>query len=388
MNCQELNRFIRKGEDSTTQFKTKIVSPDALASEICSFANTEGGTLFIGISDKGEIVGVEDIHKLNQIISNVASHKIEPPLKVITENILCHKKLVVTIKIPRGDNKPYAANKTDYWIKVGADKRRASREELKRLMQEARGIYADEMAVSDTNSNDLDMFIFKDFYEKEYRLHLDQAVLSLEQLLRNLKLMKDDNLTLAGVLLFAQKPERIKPQFIVKAVTFIGNQVTGNEYLDSEDIEGTMVDQYKNAMGFLKRNLRKVQKGQNVNLPGILEIPEIALEEAVVNALVHRDYFINSNIKIFLFDDRLEIISPGKLPNMASIENIKQGIQIARNPILLSYVPKLKIPYRGIGSGIRRMISECESAGLRAPEFFEDKDIQQFKVVFYRKTKY
>lgn len=388
MNCQELNRLIKKGEDSTIQFKTKIVSPNALASEICSFGNTEGGTLFIGISDKGEIVGVEDIHKLNQTISNVASHKIEPPLKVITENILCHKKLIVAIKVPRGDNKPYAANKTDYWIKVGADKRRASREELKRLMQEAGGIYADETAVSGANFNDLDRFVFKDFYEKEYGLHLDQAVSSLEQLLRNLKLMKDDNLTLAGVLLFAQTPERIKPQFIIKAVAFVGTQVTGNEYLDSEDIEGTMIKQFKNAMGFLKRNLRKVQKGQNVNLPGILEIPEIALEEAVVNALVHRDYFINSNIKMFVFDDRLEIISPGKLPNMASIENIKQGIQIARNPILLSYVPKLKIPYRGIGSGIRRMISECESAGIRAPEFFEDKDIQQFKVVFYRKTKY
>ncbi len=77
------------------------------------------------------------------------------------------------------------------------------------------------------------------------------------------------------------------------------------------------------------------------------------MQEAVVNALVHRDYFIDSSIRIFIFDDRVEIISPGKLPNTVTVDNIKQGIQIARNPILLSYIPKLRIPYRGIGSGIK-----------------------------------
>ena len=132
------------------------------------------------------------------------------------------------------------------------------------------------------------------------------------------------------------------------------------------------------------RNLRKRQNGQNFNFPGVMEIPQIALEEAVVNALVHRDYLINSSIRVFIFDNRVEIISPGKLPNTATIETIKVGIQIVRNPILVSFVPKLELPYRGLGSGIPRMIEECRKAKLPEPEFIEDKITETFKVVFYR----
>jgi predicted HTH transcriptional regulator len=314
----------------------------------------------------------------------IGKDKLEPPLSVTTENILCNDRIIVIINVPRGENKPYAANRTDYWIKVGADKRRATREELRRLMQASGTIYADEMIIPATSIDDIDMFVFRDFYEKEYGMSLDQSGLPLEKLLTNLKLLKEGNLTLAGLLIFGAKPSRIRPQYIIKAVAFPGTDISGNEYLDSEDIDGILFHQYKNAMAFLKRNLKKVQRGQNVNLPGILEIPEIALEEAVVNALVHRDYFIDSSIRIFVFDDRVEIISPGKLPNTATIENIKQGIQIARNPILLSFVPKLKIPYHGIGSGIRRMIAECRKAGIKEPEFIEDVNLQEFKVIFYR----
>ncbi|WP_434655945.1 RNA-binding domain-containing protein [Thermoanaerobacterium thermosaccharolyticum] len=383
-NVDELIKLIKKGEDSYTQFKSMINSPDALASEICAFANTDGGKIVVGVSDNGEIIGVSDINYLNQIISNVASQKIEPPISVLTQNIIFDDKLVVIIDVPKGDNKPYAANRTDYWIKVGADKRRATREELRRLMQSSGNIYADEMVVPNTSIEDIDMYAFRDFYEKEYGSAIEENGIPVERLLNNLKLMKDSSLTLAGLLLFGKRPERLKPQFIIKAVSFIGNDVSGTEYLDNENIEGTIFEQYKNTIAFLKRNLRKIQKGQNVNLQGIIEIPEIALEEAVINAIVHRDYFIESSIRVFVFDDRVEIISPGKLPNTANIENIKRGIQIARNPILLSYLPKLKIPYRGIGSGIRRMIAECKKAGIKEPEFIEDKEAELFKVIFYR----
>lgn len=387
MECSELIKTIRKGEDSCTQFKERIDSIDALAAEICAFANTQGGRIIVGVTDKGELIGVDDIQRLNQTISNAASGKLEPPLSVTTENVLCHDKLVVVINIPRGENKPYAANRTDYWIKVGADKRRATREELRRLMQASGTIYADEMIVPATSTDDIDLFVFRDFYEKEYGTSIEQSGLPLEKLLTHLKLMKEGYLTLAGLLIFGDKPSRIRPQYVVKAVSFPGTDVSGNEYLDSEDFGGRLFNQYKDAMAFLKRNLRKVQRNQNVNFPGILEIPERALEEAVVNALVHRDYFIDSSIRIFIFDDRVEIISPGKLPNTATIDNIKQGIQIARNPILLSFVPKLKIPYHGIGSGIRRMMAECRKAGVKEPEFIEDVNLQEFKVLF-RKQEY
>jgi len=384
MECGDLLKMIKRGEDSRTQFKQRIDSIDALAAEICAFANTQGGRIIIGVTDDGDLFGVDDINRLNQTISNAASSKLEPPLSVATENMLCEDKLIVIVNVPRGENKPYAANRTDYWIKVGADKRRATREELRRLMQASGTMYADEMIIPDTSINDIDMFVFKDFYEREYGMSLEQSGLPLEKLVTNLKLSKEGNLTLAGLLIFGAKPSRIRPQYVIKAVSFPGTDISGSQYLDSEDIGGMLLNQYKDAMAFLKRNLRKVQRDQNVNLPGILEIPEIAMEEAVVNALVHRDYFIDSSIRIFIFDDRAEIISPGKLPNTATIDNIKQGIQITRNPILMSFVPKLKIPYHGIGSGIRRMIAECKKAMVKEPEFIEDVSLQEFKVIFYR----
>ena len=157
-------------------------------------------------------------------------------------------------------------------------------------------------------------------------------------------------------------------------------------YLDSEDIESTLSNRFKTAMGFLRRNLRKLQNGQNFNYPGKREVPKIALEEAVVNALVHRDCLISSSVRVFIFGNRVEIISPGHLPTTATIEAIKAGIQIVRNPILASFVPKLELPYRGLGSGVPRMIEECHKANLPEPELVEDKGAEVSRVVFYRPT--
>jgi len=390
----ELVEIISRGEDSKTQFKRQFNSIDALAVEIAAMLNSDGGQIFVGVSDSGEIIGVEDVRKLNQWISNACSQKMEPPASVITENLRINDKLVIVISVPLGTDKPYAVNKTEFWIKaclersrsIRADKRRATREELRRLMQASGSFYADEMPLAHTNLDDFDRFRFKYFYKQQYGQEIKHLDTSTERILSNLKLLKSPHLTLAGLLLFGKEPQRIRPQFMVKAVTFIGNSLGGTEYLDSEDINSTLSEQFKNAMGFLKRNLRKRQNGQNFNFPGVMEIPQIALEEAVVNALVHRDYLINSSVRVFIFDNRVEIISPGKLPNTATIETIKVGIQIVRNPILVSFVPKLEIPYRGLGSGIPRMIEECSKAKLPEPEFIEDKITETFKVVFYRPT--
>jgi len=380
----ELTEIIRKGEDSKTQFKERFHSPDALGAEISAMANSEGGIIIVGVSDAGGIVGIEDVRGLNQMISNVCSQKMEPPISVITENVIHENKLIIMINVPIGGNKPYAVNKGDFWVKVGSDKRRASREELRRLMQASGNLYADEMPIPDTSLSDADMYIFRRFYEDQYGNDPDKAGLPVERLLTNLKLIKGKNLTLAGLLLFGKRPETVRPQYVVKGVAFTGNDVGGNEYSDSEDIAGPLSMVFKNGMAFLRRNLKKLQKGRSFNFPGIPEIPEIALEEALVNALIHRDYFINSGVRLFVFDNRVEIISPGKLPNTVTTENIRYGIQIVRNPILLSYASKLEIPYRGIGSGIIRMISECRKAKIRMPEFIENKDADLFKVVFFR----
>lgn len=251
MTVSELHEIISRGEDSKTQFKRQFNSIDALTVEIAAMLNSDGGQIFVGVSDSGKIIGVEDVHKLNQWISNACSQKMEPPASVITENLKINDKLVVVISVPLGTDKPYAVNKTEFWIKVGADKRRATREELRRLMQASGAFYADEMPLAHTNLDDFDRFRFKYFYEQQYGQEIEHSDVSTERILSNLKLLKSPHLTLAGLLLFGKEPQRIRPQFMVKAVAFIGNSLGGTEYLDSEDINSTLSEQFKNTLGFL-----------------------------------------------------------------------------------------------------------------------------------------
>lgn len=189
---------------------------------------------------------------------------------------------------------------------------------------------------------------------------------------------ENGQMTIAGLLLFSKKPQLRRPAFMIKAIGFLGNEVRNIEYRDSEDMNGTLDEQFKNGLSFLTRNLRKLQKNQGFNSEGELEVPKIVLEELLVNALLHRDYFIDSPIKLSICDNRIEFISPGKLPNTLNIEKIKSGISIMRNPILVSIGSKL-LPYRGVGTGIRRAIKFYSKI-----DFINDTEGEIFKVIVHR----
>ena len=134
-----------------------------------------------------------------------------------------------------------------------------------------------------------------------------------------------------------------------------------------EDIEGCLRDMYKGTLSFLTRNLRHVQNGKSFNSTGDLEIPLEALEELVANMLLHRDYFISAPCRVFIFDNRVELISPGALPNNITIENIRNGVSVIRNPLIISFATKeAGIPYRGIGTGIRRSIAAVPALELES----------------------
>ena len=386
MDTLELLELIEMGEDSQTQFKERFESIDALAAEICAFSNSNGGNIIVGVSDDGDITGLkkDEIQKLNEWVSNTCSQKIDPQVNVTTQNIKYLDRIVMVISVPIGANKFYMANGKDIWVKVGADKRRAKREEIQRLLQSSGHLYADEMPVENTNLSDFDTDLFKSFYEHRVHEKLEKLDIPLEKLMSNLKLMVDGKLTLAGLLAFGKKPEEKKPQFVIKAVLFPGNSPAVSKYKDSRDISGNIAKTFEASRSFLINNLRMIQKDQHFNTTGILEIPQIALEEALINAIVHRNYFISSNIRIFIFDNRVEIISPGALPNTIDVESIKIGIHIERNPILVSMLKDFEdIPYRGIGTGIHRILHECENAGITV-DFIEEKEAEQFKVIFHR----
>lgn len=252
-----------------------------------------------------------------------------------------NNKLVIVTHVYQGIDKPYIDNLGAIWVKSGEDKSKVtSKEELRRLFQCSDLVYSDEIPLLGSSVDDIDIENFKVFYLKEFGESFDDLEISLIHLLENLNLAKGGCLDLAGLLLFGKHPQKLKPTLLIKAVSFFGKDTTGDNYRDSEDLGGKIKNQYKNGIGFLKRNLKKIQGDKGINTLGDLEVPEIVLEELLVNAIIHRNYFIQAPIRLFILEDRIEIISPGALPNKLTIENIKNGISIIRNPILTSFATK------------------------------------------------
>ncbi|MBI4766667.1 MAG: putative DNA binding domain-containing protein [Deltaproteobacteria bacterium] len=365
MEAIELIELLSRGEDSHTQFKKAqdIRNATSLAAEMVAFANAEGGRILIGVDDHGDIVGItqDDIRRLNNLVSNVASENVRPPINPITENVGTEKGLVMVLTIREGLSKPYADNQGVFWMKSGANKRPVtSREEIQRMMQRAGLVYADEVPVEGTTLDSLDDAHFDDFFQKQHgrtvKQELEDSGLTMAQLLNNLGLAKNETLNLAGLILFGRDPQRYRPAFVVKAVSFVGNDPAGLKYRDSEDIGGCLRDMHTRTMSFITRNLRRLQGNKDFNTEGDLEIPAIAIEELVVNMLLHRDYFISASWRIMIFDDRVELISPGALPNNLTIENIRHGVSVIRNPLIASFATK-ELPYRGIGTGILRALA-------------------------------
>ena len=359
---QTLTTQIALGEDSTRQFKSDIRNAESLAAEMAAFANSNGGTILIGVADDGTAPGLtkEDVSRINQLISNTSSNLVRSALTVRTRNVaLENGRLVIILTVPKGIDKPYFDKNGVIWLKSGSDKRRInSKEELKRLFQISDQFYADELPTK-AGIDKLDTLRFRDFLRDVYKQDFPDSPTELTQLLQNMNLATENGmLNLAGVLMFTERPEWIKPQFVVKAIRYPGNKIHVSDYVDTEDFSGPLRKIFDDAMAFIMRNLHKIQAGRGVNAPGLPEIPESVFEELLVNALVHRDYLVNAPIRLFIFDNRIEIISPGHLPDNLTVENILTGNSNIRNPILVSYIAKGLLPYHGLGSGIKRSLEQ------------------------------
>jgi len=376
METSELLEIIARGEDSRHQLKADVTNETSLAQEMIAFSNTLGGMLIIGAADDGTISGLtrEDMGRLSNLISNAASQQVKPPINPITENFSLDGGLVKVVHIPQGISKPYIDKNGVIWVKSGDDKRKATaREEIQRMYQSAGLLHGDEIPVPTMTVSDLDNKFFTAFYEKQYEELLDEHI-PLKQIIDNLNLSRDGVLNIAGALLFGKNTAFKLPAFIVKCVTYPGSDIDTEEYIDSQDISGILKNVFDDVLGFILRNVKRKQNDQGINSLGELEIPKIVFEELIANALIHRDYFISAPIRVFIFRDRIEIISPGHLPNNLTIEHMKSGNSNIRNPILASFATKL-LPYRGLGSGVRRAIKAYEDI-----EFIEDREGNSFKV--------
>lgn len=384
MKIANLRKLVTRGEVSRLQFKADVRNVDALATEMVAFANSEGGQILIGVGDNGELNGISrsEVGRINQLISNAASQHVRSPISPLTDNVAVDKgRIVIVVTIPKGIDKPYFDKNGVIWLKSGADKRRVnSKEELRRLFQMSDQFHADELPTT-AGIDALDKLRFRDFLRDVYKRAFPEDPEELTRLLQNMNLATDDGrLNLAGVLMFAEHPEWIKPQFMVKAIRYPGNKIHASDYLDTEDFAGPLCKIFDGALAFVMRNLHKVQAGRGVNAPGLPEIPESVFEELLVNALVHRDYLVSAPVRLFIFDNRIEIISPGHLPDNLTVEKILAGISNIRNPILVSYVAKGLLPYHGLGSGIQRALDAWSEI-----DFIDDREGCLFTATVHRK---
>ncbi len=270
-------------------------------------------------------------------------------------------------------------NKMVAWVKNANNKKRAAPEELQRLYQSSGKLYAEKSPVAPFNNDLIEKDLFVKFYKKRFKEDVEESDEDFKRLFNNLMLLNNNNLNLAGALLFSKNAQTLIPEFYITIIWFWGNEFLTNDYRSSENIYGNIYQQYKNTYNFILSTLHKIQNDKSFNSIGDSEIPEIVISELLINAIVHRDYFINDSIKVFVFENRIEIKSPGKLPNNLTVAEIKQGLQRrSRNIILTSYAIDM-LPYRGTGSGILKSLQAYPNI-----EFVNNVESEFFKVIIYR----
>lgn len=382
MEAIELLNIISTGETSKVQFKEKMPHRDSISQEIVAMSNALGGVILLGVQDvSGEAKGLtqEEIESYDRIIAEIADNT-KPVVYVTTEVVTITKRPsnadILVVHVSEGINKPYKTQKGEIYMKQGSNKRLLTdNAEIMRLFQSSGNLLADEMEVYGTSIYDIDKTAFSEYFKKEFGQSIEEKGLTYEQALKAKRVLRNNQISLAGLLFFGVTPQTIKPAFTIKVVSFFVNDISDTEYKSKpSDLQGTIPKLFEDCMGFLKSNLHFLQKDTEFNLKGQLEISEIALTELLQNALVHRDYFKNSPIRVLIFKNRVEMISPGKLPNNLTVEDIKFGNPVIRNNQLVSFSTHVML-FSGLGSGIRRSLKEQPNI-----ELINDIEGEQFLV--------
>jgi predicted HTH transcriptional regulator len=411
MTEKDILRFRDTAEQTRVQFKERVTRDNKydVSCEMAAQSNFHGGMIVVGINDKtGEInpLSYQEVQETTNLLGSLASEGVVPQILIETETVAVDGGNLVVVTIKEGLNKPYHDSKGIVWVKQGADKRKVfDNAELAELMSQCGSFAPDEAAVSDFGIKDLDEQVVKRFLlnrfsvameksgvsevnMRDYTLaqmaHLVVGGISLEGLLRNLRFIRPDGrMTVAAVLLFGKYPQRWLPAYTVKCISYVGNSVGGTMFRDKvrdSDMEGCLLHQYETVMNFFTRNLKNVQVEREFNSLGKLEIPYAALVEFTVNALVHRSLNWKAPVRVFIFDDRVEIHSPGELPNGLTVNDILKGTSMPRNEFLFTNANYL-LPYTGAGTGIIRAMDEKPEVSFENLE-----SAHEFVVIFRRET--
>ena len=385
MTGKELIELCSLGESTTVQYKLEFTTQKQIAEELVAFANTRGGIIVFGAEDKtGRMVGLtyEQVQYTSRELGNTANEHVRPVIYIETETVKHDGMLYVVAYVKNGIYKPYKDLSGNIWVKQGSDKRRVTENsEIRRLLQSSRQYQVDADGVEGSTENDIDTKALDGYFAHVYGKGADDFTIPRKNVLRNAHITDDlGRLTIAGLMFFAKEPQLFRPQHCIKAVWFYGNQIGGTEYRDSRDITGTIPEMYEEAVRWLKSCLNRPQNGQSFNSVGELEIPEVVLEELVQNSLVHLDLLKPAAIRLLVFDNRIEIVNPGCLPDGQTIDEMLLGNSDPRNPLLAQFGSNT-MPYRGLGSGIPRVMATGSDV-----ELIDRPDGNQFIARIWRTT--
>lgn len=373
LDIDKLMSMFINGENSYVEFKEQNVRSESVAKELVAFLNFEGGTLFIGVDDNGEIIGVED-KNYEEWIMNICRSSIYPPVIPSYEEIHINNKKIIKVKVDKGVNNPYhTSNK--YYIRVGSTSREASQQELIRLLQSSNSLHYELIPMKGAMVTDISKIRIEDYFNTRGIDISEYSKEEFENLLYNTEILVSENdkkyISLAGMLFFSKNPSLWLKNSGVQLVSFAGNDVT-SDIVDRKNIEGNLPDIIDKALDFVNLNNRTSERFEGIKRIDVFEYNKNVLREIIVNAFAHRDWSLfGAKIRVYVFKDFIEVRSPGKIPDTLTLERMKMGISYYRNPLIMQMLVDYGYADK-IGRGIMSIVKYYEKNKLTPPEFIEE----------------
>ncbi len=355
ITADQVNLLIREGEGLTVEFKERYTP--RIDEDIVAFSNAKGGTILLGVRDGGTIVGERLTNDLKAKINSLARN-CKPTLSVE----LAQVGEVVAVVVPEGTAKPYSCG-SGYYRRLDGNTQKMSHDELRIMFVENDPTPFEEKTVRDFTFDDISKAKIRAF-TKEAGIRIGRT--SVPDFLRSLNVADETRVKNAGVLFFAKDIYKYLHHVETTLVAFKGTDRI--HIYDRRDVRDDLLTQFNEAIAFLKKHLNIRSEIRGVNREDIYEIPMEALREAVVNALMHRDYSIRgTQVMVEVYDDRVEITNPGGLPKGLTMKKFA-SVSVRRNEIIADLFSRLNKVER-MGSGIKKMRKAMTNAGLAAPEF-------------------
>jgi len=371
----DLKKIISQGESETVEFKKSLSESKEIIKTISAFANTKGGRIFVGVSNSGKVISVEigkdTIERLANQITQNTDPKVHP--HIIIEKI--NDKQVIIVKVKESSDHLILAFGRPY-KRVGKSTLRMGKDEYERSILEKHKdkLYFDSQICKEATLADIDKEKIKWFLKKtkaERNLNIDYSTSSVEALKR-LNLLIDNKPTNTAILMFSKNPQRFFIQSEIRCARFKGMKAV-KPFIDMKVIDGSIYEQIDQTEKFILFNIKKaawIEPGK-IERQEKWEYPPDAIREAIINAIAHRDYYSSANVHISIFDDRIEIWNPGKLPPPLTLKDLKEEHKsIPVNPSLANLLFLIKYIERW-GTGTNDIIKWCREEDLPEPIFKE-----------------